>query len=432
MLHYSALPYLIAFAALAVVFRSMMRHHVVEKLDFWLRGWLLLLLHFLAQLLSIGEGAWRTGIATVSVLSLVLAGIVFIRAASQIDLLTVKPSSVTTCVVALIAFCTLALWNVTSTVPYYAAIATLAISGIVLSYQVRSKRSLADNIFSFSYILLLPLLLAGLVYQGQMAYGIDATLSWLYLLAGIRYWQRFEQKTTGVLTAAIGFVATSATFLISETIQQSYAPDMEIDTAIRSVPKLVIAFGVLLTFLEEEIEHTEHLALHDPLTGLPNRRLLVDRLGNMLERAERNHLRAAVLMIDLNGFKQINDTYGHAIGDEFLREAAIRLGTQVRKADTLARSGGDEFTVLISDIMQPDGAEILAQKLLEELDRPVAVRDLQLRVSASIGIALYPEDGLTANDLCHKADADMYQAKRDAKSPSSFGEEPDFAPLPPG
>ncbi|MGB6304499.1 MAG: GGDEF domain-containing protein, partial [Acidobacteriaceae bacterium] len=159
-----------------------------------------------------------------------------------------------------------------------------------------------------------------------------------------------------------------------------------------------------------------HLALHDPLTGLPNRRLLADRLTNMLERAERNHTRAAILVVDLDGFKQINDTHGHAVGDEFLREVALRLGKVVRRADTLARSGGDEFTVLVSDILQPNGAKILSQKLQMELDRPIEVRHLQLRVSGSIGVAVYPEDGETAESLCARADADMYREKRHSKA----------------
>jgi diguanylate cyclase (GGDEF)-like protein len=136
----------------------------------------------------------------------------------------------------------------------------------------------------------------------------------------------------------------------------------------------------------------------------------------MLERAERNRTRAAILVIDLDGFKQINDTHGHAVGDDFLRAAALRLGKVVRKADTLARSGGDEFTVLVSDILQTDGAKILAQKLQAELDRPIAVRNLQLCVSGSIGVAVYPDDGQTTDSLCARADADMYRAKRQAKS----------------
>ena len=139
-------------------------------------------------------------------------------------------------------------------------------------------------------------------------------------------------------------------------------------------------------------------------------------MANMLERAERNQTQAAILVVDLDGFKQINDKHGHAVGDEFLRAVALRLGKVVRRADTLARSGGDEFTVLVSDILQPDGAKILAQKLQMELDRPIAVWHLQLRMSASIGVAVYPDDGKTADSLSARADADMYRAKRHAKS----------------
>jgi diguanylate cyclase (GGDEF)-like protein len=280
----------------------------------------------------------------------------------------------------------------------------------------------ADNIFSFSSGLLLALLLGVLVHQDLTGYGIDTTLSWLYLIAGIRYWQRYSHKTTGVLTGVFGFLAASLIFPIALVVRATYVPHLTIDSAIRSLPKFIIAIGILLTFLEEEIGRTEHLALHDALTGLPNRRLLEDRMTNMLERAERNNSRAAILMVDLDGFKQINDTYGHAAGDEFLREVALRLGKVVRRADTLARSGGDEFTVLVSDILQPDGAEILAQKLLKELDRPIALRQFQLRVSGSIGMAVYPDDGETAESLCARADADMYRAKRESKGSTEPGE----------
>jgi diguanylate cyclase (GGDEF)-like protein len=292
----------------------------------------------------------------------------------------------------------------------------------VVHFKVRVQRTVADNIFSFSSGLLLALLLGVLVHQDLTGYGIDTTLSWLYLIAGIRYWQRYSHKTTGVLTGVFGFLAASLIFPIALVVRATYVPHLTIDSAIRSLPKFIIAIGILLTFLEEEIGRTEHLALHDALTGLPNRRLLEDRMTNMLERSERNNSRAAILMVDLDGFKQINDTYGHAAGDEFLREVALRLGKVVRRADTLARSGGDEFTVLVSDILQPDGAEILAQKLLKELDRPIALRQFQLRVSGSIGIAVYPDDGETAESLCARADADMYRAKRESKGSTEPGE----------
>ena len=260
---------------------------------------------------------------------------------------------------ALLVYGALVVWGVEARLPYYVAIAVLAVSLCTVHYRVRAQRTLRDNIFSFASGLLLALLLGVLVLQGQMGYGIDATLSWLYLVAGIRYWQRYERKTTGVLTAVFGFLAASFIFPLALMVRATYVPHLTIGSSIRNLPKFIIAVGILLTFLEEEMGRTEHLALHDALTGLPNRRLLEDRMANMLERAERNRTRAAILVLDLDGFKQINDTHGHAVGDEFLREVSLRLGKVVRRADTLARSGGDEFTVLVSDILQPNGAKIL-------------------------------------------------------------------------
>ena len=279
---------------------------------------------------------------------------------------------------ALLTYGTLLVWGVESSLPYYAVIAVLAASLGVVHFRVRAKRTLRDNVFSFSSCMALALLLAVLVYRDEAGYGIDATLSWLYLVAGIRYWQKYEHKSIGVLTAVFGFVAAAGTFPVGLLIKLTYVPHLIIEPDIRNLPKFIIAIGILLTFLEDEIGRTEHLALHDALTGLPNRRLLEDRMGNMLERAERNQTRAAILVVDLDGFKRINDSHGHAVGDEFLREVSARLNKVVRRADTLARSGGDEFTVLVSDILQPNGAEILAEKLQAELDRPIIVRHLKL------------------------------------------------------
>ncbi|MHB1935803.1 MAG: diguanylate cyclase domain-containing protein [Acidobacteriaceae bacterium] len=416
MLRYSSIPHLIAFAALAFVFWSMLRNHARKQINSWLLAWTFVLLHFASQALNLGDGFWGTVLATVSLLALDLAGIAFIHAASRLDLFEEQRALLIVWATALLAYSSMVVWGVEAVLPYYLVVAVMAASLSLLHFRVRAKRSTSDNVFSFLSGLLLPLLLGALVYRHQMGYGIDATLSWLYLVAGVRYWQQFEEKTIGVLTAVCGFVAASAIFPVGMLIRQMYLPHLRIDATVRNLPKFIIAIGILLTFLEEEIGRTEHLALHDALTGLPNRRLLEDRMANMLERAERNQTRAAILVVDLDGFKQVNDKHGHAVGDEFLREVALRLGKVVRRADTLARSGGDEFTVLVSDILQPDGAKILAQKLQMELDRPIAVRHLQLCVSGSIGVAVYPDDGGTGDSLSARADADMYQAKRHAKS----------------
>jgi len=421
MLRYSSIPHLVAFAALVFVFWSMLRHHARRQVNSWLIAWTFVLLHFAAQLLNFGQGFWGTVLATISLLALDMAGIAFVHAASRIDLARAAPIGLLVWAAALLAYGGLVVWGVEARLPYYIDVSILTTSVSVMHFKVRAERTVADNIFSFSYGLLLALLLGVLVHLDLAGYGIDTILSWLYLLAGVRYWQRYSHKTVGVLTGVFGFLAASLIFPIALVVRATYVPHLKIDIAIRSLPKFIIAIGILLTFLEEEIGRTEHLALHDALTGLPNRRLLEDRMINMLERAERNHSRAAILMLDLDGFKQINDTYGHAVGDEFLRAVALRLGKVVRRADTLARSGGDEFTVLVSDILQPNGAEILAQKLLKELERPIAVRQFQLRVSGSIGMAVYPDDGETAESLCARADADMYRAKRHAKGSTEPG-----------
>lgn len=415
MLNYSALPDLIALAALVLVFRAMLRRHAGDQMNIWLLGWVFILIHFTAQLLDVGTGVWENGIGTVSLLSLELAGIAFIRAGSRFDLLAAGPVCLTTWATGLMSYTVLACWNVTHVLPYYIAVATMIAAVTLLNTMAISKRSLLDNIFSFTVWFALAGVLTTLVHRGQMEYGIDAILTWIYLMAGVRYWQHFWRKTTGVITSVGGFFAWAAVFPLG-LMQQLYAPHMTIESEVWNIPKYIVAVGILLTLLEEQIERTEHLALHDALTGLPNRRLLEDRLEKALERAERNHSRAAVLLVDLDGFKQINDNHGHATGDSFLRATAQRLHARVRKADTIARTGGDEFTIIISDMTSPEGAEVLAQKLQEELDQPIAIGGLELRVSGSVGIAVYPEDAQTAEALCAMADASMYDAKRRAKS----------------
>lgn len=416
MLNYSPLPYLFELAALVFVFWSMLRRHAGNQLDSWLLGWAFLLLHFTARLLDVSDGVWGTGIATISVLTLDLAGLVFIRAASRLDLLPAHRACLVPWAAALMAYSALVIWSVEAALPYYIAVTVMAASSSLLNYRVRSRRSGRDNVFSHLTALLLPLLLAGLIPGHQMGYGIDVTLSWIYLMAGIRYWQRFEEKTPGVMTAVFGFVVWATIFPVGLLIQQTYVPHLKINSDIRNLPKIVVAIGILLTFLEKQLERTEHLALHDALTGLPNRRLLEDRLEKALQRAERNRSRAAVLIVDLDGFKQINDNYGHAAGDAILRASALRLQALVRKADTIARTGGDEFTILVSDMTQACGADMLAQKLREELDRRIIIGTLQLRVMGSIGIAIYPDDAQTVADLCALADASMYEMKRRSKS----------------
>jgi diguanylate cyclase (GGDEF)-like protein len=164
-------------------------------------------------------------------------------------------------------------------------------------------------------------------------------------------------------------------------------------------------------------EELSFLATHDPLTGLPNRTLILDRVEQMLVRAQRHHTPVAALFVDLDNFKDINDTLGHGAGDELLREVAARLDGSVRGADTLGRLGGDEFVVISEDISLATGPEMIAQRLLEALSPPFTLGSettTKVTVTASVGIAV--GNGISAEDLLRDADIAMYRAKWDGKN----------------
>ena len=155
-----------------------------------------------------------------------------------------------------------------------------------------------------------------------------------------------------------------------------------------------------------------YIATHDALTGLPNRVLFNDRLNLALAQAQRHQQRLAVLLLDLDRFKDINDTLGHSVGDQFLRATGKRLKGLLRKSDTLARMGGDEFLFLVTEIARADNAIEVARKILESFQEPFLVEDHELRTTASIGVTIFPDDGSDADTLLKNADIAMYSAKQ--------------------
>ena len=172
--------------------------------------------------------------------------------------------------------------------------------------------------------------------------------------------------------------------------------------------------------LEQANAQLQHVATHDSLTGLPNRLLLADRLDQAIAQAERREKRFAVMVMDLDRFKSINDSLGHLCGDELLKEAGRRLASRLRRTDTLARLAGDEFVILINEIGGLHDAESVASGVLADIGRPVALAGLDVHVSASIGISVYPDDGIDAETLLQHADAAMYHAKKNGRSGFQF------------
>jgi diguanylate cyclase (GGDEF)-like protein len=164
--------------------------------------------------------------------------------------------------------------------------------------------------------------------------------------------------------------------------------------------------------LEAANQQLRHLATHDGLTGLPNRVLLEDRLQQAIAHADRDSRAFAVLVCDLDRVKLINDSLGHRAGDELLQEVARRLGAVIRTADTVARFGGDEFVLIGTSVGNVEDAAALASRVMETLQAPVRIADIDVHASPSIGIAMYPDDGVSTHALLAHADAAMYSAKQ--------------------
>lgn len=171
-----------------------------------------------------------------------------------------------------------------------------------------------------------------------------------------------------------------------------------------------------ISFIREAERQLEHLAFHDSLTGLGNRYLLDQRMALEMQKAEQHGQRFAIVFIDLDGFKAINDSMGHHIGDRLIQEAAHRIQMQIRRDDVAIRLGGDEFVVLLSNLAHLDDGFHVAEKILQAMTYPIRIDDHQLRISASLGIARYPEDGMSMNELLSAADSAMYAAKHQGKA----------------
>jgi diguanylate cyclase (GGDEF)-like protein len=199
------------------------------------------------------------------------------------------------------------------------------------------------------------------------------------------------------------------------------AEDLRGRSAVRILRHAVERQRIMLE-LHEARERHQYLATHDPLTGVPNRTLFFDRLAQAIAGAVRYGKTLAILFVDLDEFKGINDARGHEAGDAVLQEVARRIASIVRRSDTVARIGGDEFTVILSQIGKPDDAATVARNMLDQIAAPLPVDGAELRVHASIGIAIHPRDGERADTLVRNADTAMYVAKKQGGNRHAFYE----------
>ena len=191
-------------------------------------------------------------------------------------------------------------------------------------------------------------------------------------------------------------------------------------TYLRETRDLVEAFSEMRRQVHQRQRYLDHIAHHDALTQLPNRILFRDRLEHALAIALRGETQIGLMFLDLDEFKQINDSLGHLIGDELLKVVAERLTSLVRNSDTVARLGGDEFAILVEGVTSREDMSLLANKILQAIEKPMMLNGNELRISVSIGIATAPHDDVYAEYLIRDADAAMYEAKRQGRAAFHF------------
>jgi len=234
---------------------------------------------------------------------------------------------------------------------------------------------------------------------------------------------RLEAQLFPKLTAERKLSSSGQPFALKVDKQLGWS-DLDLPLVIATGCTSLLFLALLLLFLnihfrreeqrEKSANHLLHMATHDALTGLPNRTLLADRFSQACCRTQRRDITFSIMFLDLNGFKKVNDTCGHEVGDQLLKTLGGLLKECIRNEDTLSRISGDEFVILLENTTYED-AERIARKIQAKLTLPVHIQGIELNIGLSLGIAVYPDDGTEMSELLRKADARMYKAKGQSK-----------------
>ena len=409
--NFSVLPDFAAIGGLIAVFWTLLRRTRQNRLNFWLVGWVLLLVHIVALFVAQNTGGSANGAYSVAVAMLVMIANAFIWASSdQLDIRWRNLSIVVFSAlpdVALLTCITYGLW----TAWLYAALTVMGMGSTL--WMMRAWHGAGEKP---SMRWRTSLGLAAYSVQGALLafHQPDEALTWMlcwhYLAVAAFYRMTASRPSASVRFTTINFIAWAFVFPVSDLMALLW-PNAHVDAEVWNLPKFLVATGMTFTLLEEQLSKAEYASLHDELTGLPNRRMLARRLRETMDRAKAAGTLLALVVIDLDGFKEINDTLGHAAGDEVLRWAARQFRAQLSQQDVLARLGGDEFAVILTDIIDSDAAHLAAQSLRRALDAGMVILGRRLAVRASVGFSLCPDDSDDADRLYAIADRAMYDRK---------------------
>ncbi len=414
-MNYSFLPDLLALMILIVILLLLRRRHPQGRADIWLLGLFFTLVEAIAHPFYPQNGLPPTSLHLIVMDCYLMGGVVFIWASGGYpfsknpELLYLALNSLP-----LLAITTLYGLHIYSAVAFFACMATGLVVGVTTSLYLRHNTEYAIlHVCGW-------LGMGFLIHRAEYREAVYWSLCCVYTIAAVNFQRRLARNSTGKLAIVTGFTIWALCLLVHPWIVK-YRAYAEIASHIWNMQKSLISIGMILVMLEEQVSSNEWLALHDELTGLPNRRLFADRLSLAIERADRMRSRLALLILDLNGFKMINDTMGHQAGDQVLREVSSHLRKSVRASDTLARLGGDEFIIVATDLEPGQSADHFVEAVRIAMEKPVLVEGRTMIVSASLGMAVYPDDADDSIKLLRIADQRMYALKQGPEFPPKMG-----------
>jgi len=422
--NFLAIPSFLGIAWMTLVLARVHDRNDSERLRLWVGGLLLIVLEGLSRIVYYQPGLPQLTHRVAHVVALVayfLAGIVFLRSSAG------KGSR----------YATGRWYLLLEALPY---VALLTCYGLVMPqswmyYACAVVGLVAAPLVALAFRKALPealaqavvwgIILAGLYSSRRL--GIYLSLSAIYAITAFAFAFRLKKSSRGRWVVAASFAMWSICFLIHPWIAEHRAAWNPILDQVWDLQRYLVTFGVLIYSLEERVAMNEFAALHDALTSLANRTLFESRLRNALARGRRRQTRVLLLSLDMSGFKQVNDTFGHPAGDALLKQVAQRLGNATRETDTVARLGGDEFTVILEDVdnglsnaSRPDAVNVRCEALVQKVrgliedtpfQLPTREGDRPAALQVAIGTAIFPDDADTAEELYVVSDESMYRDK---------------------
>jgi diguanylate cyclase (GGDEF)-like protein len=415
-MNFLLLPDLAAMAMLLSILYFLRVRHPREAVDLWLIGLLFIFFEAIVHAAYPAPGPWRLVAHVVALNFFFVAGAIFLWASGR-DIFPRKPSLLYLLVNSVPVVALLTVYGLAIHDPrvYHTVAGCGFFLGVVSAFAVARTWSLGRGrwILFVQLCTWIPIwLFASAGSFRDAAYFI---LFVLYFATALVFQISLPRKSLGKVAIVVGFVVWSFVFLFHSWVTNHPGYDAIADE-IWNLQKFLVTIGMLLVLLEQQVSTNEWYAFHDHLTGLPNQRLFEDRLSAAIQLSQANNTRTALLMVDLDGFKLINDTHGHDVGDELLRHIAHNLRGAIRVPDTLARLGGDEFIIIATDLPSDQPADLIARtsatRISHALRKAVSINGYALNVTGSIGVAVYPDDTTDGVLLRRLADQRMYEQKR--------------------